>query len=179
MGNMCFPQEINSSSFVSMTLIILSAKQNFSMHNIKCDIGTQHVRMHTHTHIHRHNYIYIYLHPLTCFALLSGGALIAPAAPPGAGSRMIMNISVSRANTHTLSLRRSPSPSLPLSLPSPLLSSALALYVLSVIKLPLPPQKKVSLDRFLFLNSEKCVKNSVPFTQWLQLSLCPGKHKRS
>lgn len=134
---------------------------------------------HTHTHTQTQLYIYIYLHPLTCFALLSGGALIAPAAPPGAGSRMIMNISVSRANTHTLSLRRSPSPSLPLSLPSPLLSSALALYVLSVIKLPLPPQKKVSLDRFLFLNSEKCVKNSVPFTQWLQLSLCPGKHKRS
>lgn len=179
MGNMCFPQEINSSSFVSMTLIILSAKQNFSMHNIKCDIGTQHVRTHTHTQ----TIIYIYLHPLplTCFALLSGGTLIAPAAAPGAGSRMIMNISVSRANTHTLSLRRSPSPSLTLSLPSPLLSSPLlcsSSLCLKCNKTP-PQKKKVSSDRFLFLNSEKCVKNSVPFTQWLQLSLCPGKHKRS
>lgn len=153
MGNMCFPQEINSSSFVSMTLIILSAKQNFSMHNIKCDIGTQHVRMHTHTHIHRHNYIYIYLHPLTCFALLSDGALIAPAAPPGAGSRMIMNISVSRANTHTLSLfvARPPPPS-PSRFPlpcSPLLCSSS--LCLKCNKTPPPTTKKSQLGPISFL----------------------------
>lgn len=40
----------------------------------------------------------------TCFALLSGGTLIAPAPPPPAdGSRMIMNISLSQAHTHYLS----------------------------------------------------------------------------
>lgn len=83
--------------------------------------------------------------------------------------------------THTLSLfvARPPPPS-PSRFPlpcSPLLCSSS--LCLKCNKTPPPTTKKVSLDRFLFLNSEKCVKNSAPFTQWLQLSLCPGKHKRS
>lgn len=146
MGNMCFPQEINSSSFVSMTLIILSAKQNFSMHNIKCDIGTQHVR----THTHRQLYISICTHsPVSRSSPVARSSLQRlPRVPALEWSW------TSRCHglTHTLSLfvARPPPPS-PSRFPlpcSPLLSSALALYVLSVIKLPLKKKKSARTDFF-------------------------------
>lgn len=153
MGNMCFPQEINSSSFVSMTLIILSAKQNFSMHNIKCDIGTQHVRMHTHTHIHRHNYIYISIcthSPVLRSSLVARSSLQRlPRVPALEWSW------TSRCHglTHTLSLfvARPPPPS-PSRFPlpcSPLLCSSS--LCLKCNKTPPPTTKKSQLGPISFL----------------------------
>ena len=119
-----------------------------------------HIKLYTHTHTHTH--IYIELDWRTCFALLSDGALIAPAPPPAAGvSRMIMNIPALQAHTLSLSLSRSPfpPPPSPSSLASSLLSSLQQQLLIFALMWSAKIHHKVT---HVFLSSflNKCLKNS-------------------
>lgn len=155
MGNMCFPQEINSSSFVSMTLIILSAKlSRYELQHAQYKMWYRHTACKdTHTHTDTTIYIFICTHSHSPVSRSSPVARSSLQRLPRLPALEWSWTSQCHGLTHTLSLfvARPPPPS-PSRFPlpcSPLLCSSS--LCLKCNKTPPPTTKKSQLGPISFL----------------------------